>query len=137
MPQSHAAVYVHWVFSTKQRQPFLKDLNVRSQVHSALGGIAKRLECMPIIVGGVSDHVHMLTTLSRNLKMSEAVKEFKRSSNNWIKENHPIDGFDSSGRLAMELFPSRNQNWMQSSNTSPTKKSIIVRKALRKSLGHC
>ena len=93
MPQSHAAVYVHWVFSTKQRKPFLKDLEVRKQVHSALGGIAKRLECMPIVVGGVSDHVHMLTTLSRNLKMSDAVKEFKRSSNNWIKENHSIDGF--------------------------------------------
>ena len=92
MPQSHAAVYIHWVFSTKQRKPFLKDPNLRAQVHSALGGIAKRLECMPIIVGGVSDHVHMLT-MSRNLKLSAAVKEFKRSSNNWIKENHSINGF--------------------------------------------
>ena len=93
MPQSHAAVYIHWVFSTKRRKPFLKDPGLRKQIHSVLGGIAKRLECMPLAVGGVEDHVHLLTTLGRSIKISDAVKELKRSSNNWLTENHPIDGF--------------------------------------------
>ena len=93
MPQSLAKVYLHWIFSTKNRQPFLKKKSVRDEVHSILGGIAKRLDCSPIIVGGIEDHVHMLTTLSRTLNISEAIKEFKRASNHWIGENRPIANF--------------------------------------------
>lgn len=93
MPQSHAGVYIHWVFSTKGRKPFLNDESVRVELHAVLGGIAKRLECLPIRVGGVADHVHMLTMLSRNLRIADAVKEFKRASNHWIREKCPINGF--------------------------------------------
>ncbi len=37
------------------------------------------------MVGGVEDHVHLLTALSRTCEPAEMVKEVKRGSSLWIK----------------------------------------------------
>ena len=34
MPQSLAQIYLHIVFSTKNREPFLKDRSVRADTHA-------------------------------------------------------------------------------------------------------
>jgi putative transposase len=86
MPQSLARVLIHTVFSTKDRDLAFQDPAFRSEVHAYLGGCAKALGCLPIQIGGVTDHVHLLTTLSRTLAIAEFVKEVKRASTNWIQE---------------------------------------------------
>jgi putative transposase len=86
MPQSLSAVYIHLVFSTKERRPLLSDKTVRDALHAYIGGISKTLECPPIIVGGVEDHVHLLCRFSRTITQAEWVKEVKRVSNGWLKE---------------------------------------------------
>src|SRR6267378_4224644 len=58
MPQSLSAVYIHLVFSTKDRRPLLRDRPTRDALHSYLGGVSKQLDCPPILVGGVEDHIH-------------------------------------------------------------------------------
>jgi REP element-mobilizing transposase RayT len=85
MPQSLAKILVHAVFSTKERRPFLRDASLREELHRYLGGILAHLDCQPIIVGGVEDHVHLLTCLSRTCPIAEMVKEVKRGSSLWIK----------------------------------------------------
>ncbi len=89
MPQSLAKILVHTVFSTKERRPFLRDVTLRDQLHHYVGGILKHLDCQPVIVGGVEDHVHLLAALSRTIQAAEMVKELKRSSSLWIKEQSP------------------------------------------------
>ena len=89
MSQSLSSVFLHVVFSTKNRFPFLSDDGVRGQVHAFLGGIAKNLNCPPILVGGVSDHVHILIHLGRSVSQAELVKELKRGSNLFIQERFP------------------------------------------------
>jgi len=89
MSQSLSSVYVHIVFSTKDRFPFLSDDGVRGQVHAFLGGIAKKLNCPPILIGGISDHVHILIQLGRSVSQADLVKELKRGSNLWIQERFP------------------------------------------------
>ena len=88
MPQSLSAVYIHLVFSTKERQPFLRDRDARESLHAYLGGISKTLDCPPIIVGGMEDHVHLLTRFGRTITQAEWVKELKRVSNLWLKEQN-------------------------------------------------
>jgi hypothetical protein len=39
MPQSLSVVYIHLVFSTKHRQPFLRDRSLRTDLHSFLGDL--------------------------------------------------------------------------------------------------
>ena len=71
MPQSLSTVYIHLVFSTKNRQPFLRDLDIRTSLHAQLGGISKTLGWAPILTGGIEDHVHMLARLSRTITQAE------------------------------------------------------------------
>src|SRR5258708_1943094 len=85
MPQSLAAIYIHLVFSTKERRPFLREAALRESLHAYLGGVSKQLECAPIIVGGVEDHVHLLARFARTIAQAEWVKELKRVSNLWLK----------------------------------------------------
>ena len=86
MPQSLSAVYHHLVFSTKDRRPLLRDKGVRESLHAYLGGISKTLECPPILIGGVEDHVHLLCRFGRTITQADWVKELKRVSNGWLKE---------------------------------------------------
>jgi REP element-mobilizing transposase RayT len=86
MSQSLARIVVHTVFSTKDRRPFLRDILLRQELHHYLGGTLKKLDCQPIIVGGVADHVHLLSSLSRTCTAAEMVKEVKRGSSLWVKE---------------------------------------------------
>ena len=86
MPQSLARILVHTVFSTKDRRPFLRDAALRQELHHYLGGILKHLDCHPILVGGVADHVHLLANLPRTCTAAEMVKEVKRGSSLWVKE---------------------------------------------------
>jgi REP element-mobilizing transposase RayT len=85
MPQSLSAVYIHLVFSTKERRPFLRDRPIRQSLHTQLGAISKRLECPPLLIGGVEDHVHLLCRFGRTIAQAEWVKELKRVSNVWLK----------------------------------------------------
>ena len=89
MSQSLAKILVHTVFSTKDRRPYLRDQTLREEMHAYLGGIISNLGCQPIIVGGVGDHVHVLSTLTRTSSPADVVKETKRSSSLWIKSKSP------------------------------------------------
>lgn len=89
MPQSLSSVYLHAIFSTKGRAPFLRDREIRQKLHSYIAGISKRLDCPAIIVGGVEDHVHLLARQGRTISQADWVKELKRASSSWLKEDHP------------------------------------------------
>ena len=86
MPQSLSAVYLHVIFSTKEREPWLREPVLRAEMHSFLGGVSKHLDCPPVIVGGVADHVHLLARFGRGVTQSDWVKELKRVSSHWVKE---------------------------------------------------
>lgn len=85
MSQSLSATYLHLIFSTKNRQRWFTDAALRTELHSYLGGISKNLDCLPIIVGGVDDHIHILARMGRCITQSDWVKEIKRVSNTWLK----------------------------------------------------
>jgi len=99
MPQSLSAVYIHLVFSTKHRRPFLHDDDLRNDLHSFLGGISKKLDCPPILIGGVEDHVHLLARFGRKISQAEWVKELKRVSNLWLRDRG-LNGFEWQGGYA-------------------------------------
>src|SRR5947207_4590122 len=98
MPQSLSAVYTHLVFSTKERRPFLRDKALRDKLHAQLGAISKVLDCPPLLIGGVEDHVHLLCRLGRTITQAEWVKELKRVSNGWLKDQaHEFADFEWQG----------------------------------------
>jgi putative transposase len=85
MPQSLSAVYLHLVFSTRDRLPRFENPELRSQLHAYIGAISRELGCQPIQVGGVIDHVHILARAGREIAQADWVKELKRVSSRWLK----------------------------------------------------
>ena len=86
MSQSLSAVFVHLVFSTKERQRFLIDAQLRAKMHAYLGGVSAKLDSPPLLIGGTEDHIHALCRLGRTVSQADWVKELKRTSSAWIKE---------------------------------------------------
>jgi REP element-mobilizing transposase RayT len=84
MPQSLVKNYIHITFGTKYRQPFIDD-PIKEELFSYIGGICKRLECNPVIVGGFQDHIHILCLLSRKIPLMKLIEEVKSHSSKWIK----------------------------------------------------
>lgn len=84
MAQSLVRNYIHLVFSTKHRQPFI-DESIEDELFNYLGGICKKLECQPIIAGGHLNHVHILCLLSRKIALMKLLEEVKSHSSKWIK----------------------------------------------------
>jgi REP element-mobilizing transposase RayT len=85
MPQSLAKVLIHIVFSTKHRTPWLKDRDVRKELHRYMMGTLQSLECWPSALDGVEDHIHILCQLSRKIAIMDLIEEVKTASSKWIK----------------------------------------------------
>lgn len=84
MPQSLVKNYIHLVFSTKYREPFIHE-PIEAELYTYLGGMCKILECQPIKVGGYTDHVHILCMLSKKIALMKLLEEVKSHSSKWMK----------------------------------------------------
>jgi REP element-mobilizing transposase RayT len=84
MGQSLVKNYMHIVFSTKERQPYI-DEKISEEVHVYLGGICKQLECQPIKIGGFTDHFHILCLLSKKVALVKLIEDVKSHSSKWLK----------------------------------------------------
>ncbi len=84
MAQSLSKVYLHVIFSTKNREAFI-DSVIEEELFKYLAGILRNMECTAIKVGGVSDHIHILNILSRKISISDMIGVLKKDSSKWIK----------------------------------------------------
>jgi putative transposase len=66
--------------------PFLQFLELRSELHAYLTATLRGLDCEPVQVGGVADHVHLLFGLSRTISLAELVKDLKTSSTKMMRD---------------------------------------------------
>ncbi|MCF1751113.1 IS200/IS605 family transposase [Mariniradius sediminis] len=90
MGQSLVKNYIHLVFSTKHRYPFISE-DIEKELFNYLGGICKQFDCKPIRVGGYKDHIHLLCLLSQKIPLMKLVEEVKSHSSKWMKTKG--DGF--------------------------------------------
>jgi REP element-mobilizing transposase RayT len=115
MSQSFAKIYVHLIFSTKNREPVLHD-SVRDSLHRYQATVLQNLGCPPVLINSGADHVHILFELSRTVAVREVVEEVKTSSSKWIKTQgkefagfawqagYGAFGVSESNRLAVEKY---------------------------------
>lgn len=84
MPQSHAAVLIHLVFSTKSREPFIRPA-VETELHPYMAATLRNFGCPSLALNGTANHVHILFRLSRTRTIADVVEEVKKASSKWIK----------------------------------------------------
>ncbi len=87
MPQSLAQVWLHIIFSTKERRPFFQDKNFRSEMFKMLSFHVTEQQCVSVSVGGHVDHVHLLIGLSRTSSIAKVVEKVKTATSKWAKSH--------------------------------------------------
>ena len=84
MPQSLAYNYIHFVTSTKNRQNLILP-HIQDKLYGYIGGICKTLESPALQIGGIEDHIHILTVLSKKVSLVTFAEEVKKGSSKWMK----------------------------------------------------
>ena len=84
MGQSLVKNYIHIVFSTKHREELIYP-PYEQELHAYIGGICKELDCPVLIVGGYTNHIHILCMLSKKIALMTLVQKVKAHSSKWMK----------------------------------------------------
>ena len=84
MGQSLVKNYIHIVFSTKHREELIYP-PYEQELHAYIGGMCKELDCPVLIVGGYTNHIHILCMLSKKIALMTLVQKIKAHSSKWIK----------------------------------------------------
>ena len=84
MSQTLTSLLVPLVFSTKNRKPLITT-DVERSLFAYMGGILRNYHSRLLDAGGDRDHVHLLVSQSKNIALSNLLKEVKGDSSLWIK----------------------------------------------------
>ena len=92
MSQSLVDVPLHFVFSTKDRIPFIKP-EIEEELHQYICGMSRKLGCPIIKINSIEDHVHILLSYGKTITFSDLISKLKSSSSRWMKTkgNHYKD----------------------------------------------
>jgi len=101
-------VLVHFVFSTRQRVPYI-DAALTADLYPYMAGIVRHKRASLLALGGMPDHIHALIRLKADLSLSDTVRALKAVSSKWIHEKpNPIPDFAwQEGYAAFSVSPSR------------------------------
>ncbi|HTI51536.1 MAG TPA: IS200/IS605 family transposase [Planctomycetaceae bacterium] len=92
MSSTFLSLHYHLVFSTKYRQPLI-EAEWSTRLHEYLGGTVAGLDGIPQGIGGISDHVHLLVGLTATHRLSDFVRELKKASSIWTKDEIGVSNF--------------------------------------------
>ena len=78
----------------------------RPRMHSYLGGIIRGMNGVAEIVGGVADHAHLLVSLRPVHRIADVMRDLKKESSNWAKDNFDHRFEWQEGYAAFTVSPS-------------------------------
>lgn len=89
---AYLSLHYHIVFATKGRAEVL-DRAWRERLHAYMAGTVKGLGAFPQATGGWIDHVHLLFGLKATHVLADVVREVKKASSVWVKDEIGLQGF--------------------------------------------
>ena len=91
MAGTFSQIYIQYVFAVKGRDNLLQR-PWRDEIFRYIAGIIKSKQQKPIIVNGVSDHVHVFVGLKPSMPISDLVRDIKNNSSKFINEQKFVKG---------------------------------------------
>ena len=85
MPGTYCSLHYHAVFSTKDRYPPINK-DWRNNLHAYIGGIVKNIGGLPVAIGGIEDHVHVLMGLRATHRLDYVMRDLKSGSSEWVHQ---------------------------------------------------
>ncbi len=117
------------VYSTKNREHTLVAEN-RKELYKYIWGILKNNKCHLYQIGGIEDHLHIVTHLHPSVALSSLIKDIKLASTTYIKENHMFPDFcgwqDGYGAFTYSIGAKENLiNYVKNQEEHHRKKSFL------------
>ena len=111
MAHTYTKNHLHVVFSTKERQKLISE-QIERRLWKYLTGIRQNIGLVPVALGGMPDHVHMLFHLPPSRALADALRTIKTNSSAWMKD-HSVpfawqDGYGAFSVSASNLKKGRN-----------------------------
>ncbi len=89
MSSTHTNLLFHIVYSTKYRRNAITG-DIRQRLYEYIGGILRENKGILLEIGGMPDHVHLLTKLSPSLAISDVLRLVKANSSKWVNETFAL-----------------------------------------------
>jgi len=99
---SWVRVYMHMVFSTKNREPFLNSSESRKDIFQHIKKNAEEKEIWLDCINGYQDHAHCLISLGKEQTISKVAQLIKGESSFWINQQ----------KLTTEKFIWQDDYWV-------------------------
>ena len=116
MAHTYVASYHHCIFSTKDRQKLLT-ADLRSDLWSYFGGIARKNEFKLLVAGGIEDHAHILISTHGTLEVSRAMQLIKGGSSHWLRQEKSRDFGWQQGFAAFSVSTSQLEKTIEYINS--------------------
>ncbi|WP_324721209.1 IS200/IS605 family transposase [Salinimicrobium sp. HB62] len=87
MPHSYNKIWIHAIWSTKDRRPFIIK-PIETQIYDFINKEFKEMGCQEKIINGMPDHIHCLFLLNPQKSIAEVIKQIKGSSSHYINSNN-------------------------------------------------
>ncbi|MBK7087570.1 MAG: IS200/IS605 family transposase [Chitinophagaceae bacterium] len=81
------------VYSTKYREKTLEAEN-RKELYKYIWGILNNNKCYLYQIGGIEDHIHIITHLHPSVALADLVKDIKLASSDYIKNKKLFPNFN-------------------------------------------
>ena len=91
MAGTFSQLYIQVVFAVKGGENLLQK-PWREEVFKYMSGIIKGKNQKPIIVNGVTNHVHLFIGLKPSMPLSDLIRDVKNNATNFINENKFLKG---------------------------------------------
>lgn len=85
MTATYSQILIQIIFSVKNRKSLIPQQNLE-EVFEYIAGIIRNKGQKPIIVGGVSNHIHILVGMKPGITVSALVRDVKNNSSNFINQ---------------------------------------------------
>jgi REP element-mobilizing transposase RayT len=114
---SFIKIYIHFVWSTKNRVPYLHTQNIRQQVWHHIRENAEEKGIFVDFINGYTDHCHCLVSLGADQTIKKVMQMIKGESAYWINK-HSILGQSQEGLDGIKKFEWQDEYYAVSVSAS-------------------
>lgn len=131
---SFIKVYIHFVWGTKNREPFLDSIKIRQIVWQHIRENAKEKGIYIDFINGYSDHCHCLVSMGVDQSVQQIMKLIKGESSYWINKHGILSALThSSTNIIIPTFEWQEEYYAASVSASSLS---VVRDYIRNQEAH-
>ncbi|MCR5453481.1 MAG: transposase [Bacteroidales bacterium] len=84
MASTLVKIYIHIVFHVKNTGVPIREEDL-PRIFDYIGGVIRNVGGISMVVGGMPDHIHILSTLPKTISLSDFIRTIKANTSRWIK----------------------------------------------------